>query len=317
MKILVTGSTGLIGKEVVKQLQAKNMEIVEYSNSQGQDILDLKQLKKAAKGCHGIIHLAAIIDENASKNKIWKTNVEGTKNVLDAATQEKVGRLVFLSSVGVYGNQTGTKTEETPSNPTSAYEKSKVEGEKLVQEYQELISYTVIRSALVIGPNQYWKQIFKTVKKNTPLVGTGTNPWQTIYYKDLANAIVFLLFLDAAENETFLVAGEEKPSLKELVSIMRGQAGLSAKVPTVSVWMGKLMGFFLGILWKLQGKPNIFAGNNIDRLLRERAYDLTKMHAYGWKAKYSFQEALKETLFELEQEGKNGKKKALDKENAY
>ncbi len=304
MKILVTGSSGMIGKETVRLLKERKIDVVEFSASEGLDVGKPGQLQKAIRGCHAVIHLAAIIDEKAPKEKIWKTNVEGTKNVLEAATKERIGRLVFLSSVGVYGNAAGIKNEETPLDAETAYEKSKEAGEKLVIESQELVPFTIIRSALVIGPNEYLKQIFKIVQKNVPLIGEGKNHWQTVYYKDLASAIVFLLFLDAAENETFVIAGNEKPTLKELVETIRSQFGMKNPAPTVSEWLGKLLAAIQGILLALQGKPNILSATHISRLLRERNYDLTKIHAYGWKSQYSYQKALKETQHELEQEKK-------------
>lgn len=300
MKVLVTGSSGMLGKEICRQLKERKIEVVEFSRENGFDILKQEQLEKGMKGCSAIIHCAAIIDDSQPKEKIWKTNVNGTKNVLEAAAKNRVGRIVFLSSVGVYGNAGGIKNEETALAPETAYEKSKAEGEKLVQEYQELVPFTILRPALVLGPNQYWKQIFKIVQKNVPLIGEGKNHWQTIYYKDVANAIIFLLFLDAAENEVFVVAGNEKPALKELVETIRSQFGMKNPVPTVSEWLGKLLAAIQGILLALQGKPNILSSAHISRLLRERNYDLTKIHAYGWKAKYSVQTALKETIAETQ-----------------
>lgn len=300
MKILVTGSSGMIGKEVCRLLLEKKIEVIEYSLQKEKDILNLEQLKKDLKGCQAVVHLAAIINEEKSESQIRRVNVDGTKNVLDASAQNRVSRVLFASSVGVYGDTNGTKTEDTPVSPGTPYEKSKSDAEKTVVDYQELVPYTIIRSALVIGPNPYWKQVFQIVSKNFPLIGNGKNHWQTVYYKDLASAIVFLLFLDAAENETFLVAGEEKPTLLELVKTIKMQVGQAPEVKTVPTGVGILLGFFYGLIQKLQGKPNLFSPAYIKRLQRDRDYDLTKIHAYGWKAKYTYAQALKETYFELQ-----------------
>lgn len=299
MKILVTGSSGLIGTEVCRQLRQKNVEIIEFDHQTKNDISNPEQLLQKTKGCDAVIHLAAILDENASENQIWKTNVDGTKNVLEASAQNRVSRILFLSSVGIYGNKPGPKTEETPQNPETNYEKSKAEAERLVISYQELVPFTILRSALVIGPNQYWKQILKVVKSNFPLIGNGHNQWQTIHYKDLANAVVFFLFSDAAENEIFLVAGEDKPTLKELVETVRTQVGLKNPVPTIPLWLGTILAKLLGAWLSIQHKPNILSSQNIQRLLHDRNYDLTKIHAYGWKAKYNYSNSLKETISEI------------------
>ena len=303
MKILVTGSNGLIGKEIVRLLRERKIEVVEFSASKGLDILNPEQIEKSMKGCQAAVHAAAVLEENHATQQLWKVNVDGTKNVLEAAVKNRIGRLVFLSSVGVYGNSGGTKNEETPFNPETPYEKTKAEGEKMVEQYQELVPFTTVRPAIVTGPNKYWKQIFHVVKQNLPLIGKGTNHWQTVHYKDVASAVVFLLFLDAAENEAFVVAGNDKPTLKELIETMRAQLGLPNPAPTMPEWIGKILARAWGIWMALQGKPNILSATNIKRMLRERSYDLTKINAYGWKAKYPYKEALKETLNELVERG--------------
>jgi len=216
--------------------------------------------------------------------------------VLDACSQNRVGRLVYTSTVGVYGNTPGAKTEDTPLAPQTEYEKSKAEAEQLVIASQELVPYTILRSALVIGPNSYWKQIIQVVQKNIPLIGESNNPWQTVYYKDLANAVVFFLFLDTAENETFIVAGEDRPSLTTLVETLRSQLGLPNPAPKIHPFLGQVLVAVLGLWMKIQGKPNILSKSHLQRLFRERSYDLTKIHAYGWKAKFTHPNALKETL---------------------
>ncbi len=302
MKILVTGSNGLIGQQVVQLLRQKNIEVVEYTKENGDDIRDAEKLKQKTKKCDAVIHLAANLNENDKPEELYAVNVDGTKNVLEACAQNRVARFLFASTVGVYGSTPGTKTEETLPNPETEYEKTKTEAEKLVISYQELVPYTILRSALVIGPNQYWKQIVHVIEKNTPLFGESNNKWQTIYYKDLATAIVFFLFLDAAENETIIVSSEEKPSLFELVQTIRSQLGIEKPVSKIPLWLGKLLAALNGFIAALQGKPNILSDTHLKRLLRERDYDLTKAHAYGWKAKYNYKNALKETLQQLQQE---------------
>ncbi len=302
MKVLVTGSSGLIGREVVKLLQAKNIQVILFSKKDGLDILKPEQLAKHIKGCDAVIHLAATLNEAIPASEIKELNVKGTQNVLEVAAKERVARLVFTSSVGVYGNSGGIKTEESEFAPETAYEQSKAEAEKLAVSYQELVPYTIIRPAIVTGPNAYWKQIFSVVKQNLPLIGEGTNTWQTVHYKDVASAIVFLLLLDAAENEAFIIAGNDKPTLKELVQTMRSQLGMKNPPPKVPLWIGLILAQIWGLWMALRGKPNILSPTNIKRMLHERNYDLTKIHAYGWKAKYNYQTALKETLQELQHE---------------
>ncbi len=304
MRVLVTGSNGLVGKELCKRLAEKGVEVREFDLALGKDLLNKEHCDEAAKGVHAIVHLAALLEESAGKQRLFEVNVQGTKNLVEAAMQQRVPRFVFLSTVGVMGNVKGKASEETQIMPVTAYEQSKAEAEKIVMKCQEAISVTVLRSALVLGPNAYWKSIFKLIEKGFPLIGNGKNKWQTIYYKDLVNAIVFVLEREQTENETFVISGEEAPSLKELAELIAKELQVNGEIKTVPIWQGKLLAAIMGIVYRLQGKKFFFSNEHIERLLRNREYDLTKIHAYGWQSKTPLQIAVKETIEAIKQESR-------------
>lgn len=107
-KILVTGDRGRIGSRVCEQLQALNYEVVGYDLADGYDIADLAKLTERTKGCECIIHLAAIPHpQKGSMVQYFEVNVTGTLNVLRAAEANKVKRVVYSSSTGYYGTDTG------------------------------------------------------------------------------------------------------------------------------------------------------------------------------------------------------------------
>lgn len=296
MRVLVTGSNGLVGKELCSRLKEKGIETREFDLAIGKDLLNKGHCEEAVKGIHAIVHLAALLDENAGKQKLFEANVQGTKNLLEAATESRVPRFVFLSTVGVMGNIQSKANEETPIAPVTAYEHSKAEAEKLVQSFQETIAATIIRAALVLGPNEYWKNIFHAIEKGYPLIGNGENKWQTIYYKDLVSAIVFVLEREQTEQETFIVAAEECPSLKEIVQLIKAEIGINGETKTIPAWQGKIFSIIFGAIAAFQGKKNLFSQAHIERLLRNREYDLTKMHAYGWQSKTPLNLAVKQTI---------------------
>ena len=298
MRVLVTGSRGMVGKELCARLKERNIEVREFDLALKQDLLNKKDCEEAVKGIHVIAHLAALLDESAGKQKLFTVNVQGTKNLLEAAVEARVPRFVFLSTVGVMGNAQGKANEETPLAPVTAYEQSKAEAEKLVLSFQETIAVTVLRSALVLGPNAYWKSIFKLIEKGFPIIGNGANRWQTIYYKDLVSAIVFALSREQTENETFIVAADEAPTLKELAELIAAELEVGGKIKTVPIWFGKTIAFFCGMLFALMGKKFFFSSAHIERLLRNREYNLTKMRAYGWQSKTPLQIAVKQTIEE-------------------
>ncbi len=108
MKILITGSKGYLGKPLVEKLK-QNHEIVGYDILDGKNILSYKQLKEKMKGCEIAVHLAAIPrpDESKAFDDYFQVNCIGTLNVVKTAIENKVRRLIYVSSTTYYGVERG------------------------------------------------------------------------------------------------------------------------------------------------------------------------------------------------------------------
>ncbi|MFA6256983.1 MAG: NAD(P)-dependent oxidoreductase [Candidatus Paceibacterota bacterium] len=108
MKILITGDKGYLGSEFVKKYKA-SFEIVGFDIKDGFDIQDFEQLSEKMKGCDQVVHLAAIPKpvEGKSFDDYLNTNVLGTHNVLKAAQENKIKRVVYASSTTIYGIEKG------------------------------------------------------------------------------------------------------------------------------------------------------------------------------------------------------------------
>lgn len=299
MKVIVTGSTGFIGKELCKMLKARGAEVIEYSKSQGKDILDKEELENSCKGCDFFMHLAAELDEKKSRKELERANVEGTRNCLEAAVKAKLKKFLYLSSSGVYGSPKKQAREEMEKNPETAYEQSKADAEELVLQYQELIPVVIARSALVLGPNAYWKEIAAVIRKGFPIIGSGKNKWQIVYYKDLADALMFLLYEPDAEFEIFNIAEEPETAkdLNGIVELFKQEMRVEKKTKHLPVLLGILL---LKLKALMSGKKkSVISAEYVRRLLKNRDYSIEKIKALGWKPKYSAEQAVKETVKEL------------------
>ncbi len=293
MNILVTGGKGFVGEGLVKELTIRRHKVKSFDLASGQDICNLEEVKKAVKGIDVVYHLAAELDE--SSPSLFRVNVDGTRNILDACTSAGVKRLIFLSTVGVMGDIKKRADESTALNPKTKYEKSKAEAEKIVLSYQEILPVVVVRSAMVYGPNKYWKQIIDLIGRGSPLIGSGRNNFQMIYIEDLANAMLF--FLENGEiGEIYIVAEREAHTLKEVCALIAKRVGAKMQEKSVSPFTAKIVAGVHSIKSKLTGKKSILTGPHIDRLLRERNYSTSKINSLGWKAKYSLEEGMKETI---------------------
>jgi len=256
-------------------------------------LLNKEHCIQACKGIDAVFHLAAILDEKAGN--LFEVNVVGTENILEAAAKQRCSQFVFLSTVGVNAGAKGVVDEEISLSPKTGYEKSKAEAEKIIWDAQEMLPITIVRSALVLGPNRYWEQIVKLVRKDFPLIGGGKQVWQTIFVDDLVDALVFVLGRDACLGEKFVVAEKEKHSLRDLYAAIQGELGINANIRTVAKWLAKIM----ALLLKLKGEKSIVSGEYIDRLARERNYNTRKIEALGWKAKVGMKEAVRKTVADL------------------
>ena len=177
MKSLVTGGAGFIGSHIVRALLQQNREVVVLDNfSTGfldnleevkhrielvdGDIRKPEHLKRAMKGVEIIFHQAALPSVSRSMKDPVSTseiNVGGTLNVLEAARQAKVRRLVFASSSSVYGESPDPyRQEEMPLKPMSPYALSKRMGEELCALYSRAfgVETVALRYFNVFGPRQ-------------------------------------------------------------------------------------------------------------------------------------------------------------------
>ena len=142
-RILVTGSEGLIGSALRASLEACGREVVGLdlrgAGSEEGDVRDLLRVRDAIDGCRGVVHLAAVsrvVWGERDPERCWSTNAGGLRNVLEAADARTPRPwILFASSREVYGQPHRLPaTEDTPLRPVNVYGRSKVEGERLVDE---------------------------------------------------------------------------------------------------------------------------------------------------------------------------------------
>ena len=160
MKVMITGSSGMIGSQIVSDLSALGHVVVHYDLTEGRSILDQAALLDSAKGCDAIIHSAALLglpDENGSE--IMATNLQGTWNVLSAARAAFIPRVVFLSSVDALGVFKGERSPDYlplddthPCYPTTPYAISKY----LAEEMCRLFSASTDVSVVCLRPPGVW-----------------------------------------------------------------------------------------------------------------------------------------------------------------
>jgi UDP-glucose 4-epimerase len=247
VKVLVTGGAGFIGSHVVDALieaghEPRIFDIVrscwhdDVDTFIG-DLTDLEAVKQAAQGCDAIAHLAAIADVNhvaADPAFAERVNSGGTANVLEAAAAEKVGRVVYASTIWVYdGCDVDAVDENTllglPHHPYTAH---KIAGEMYCTSYAELynVDYTILRFGIPYGPRArpaaVIPQFFKNALAGRPLTiaGGGKQSRRFTYVGDIARGVVAGL-LPEARNRVYNLSSDETVTILELATAVSGIVG--------------------------------------------------------------------------------------------
>jgi nucleoside-diphosphate-sugar epimerase len=207
--ILVTGSCGFLGEEIVNSFSQNNLiyaldkeKPITYSNNEANiktiicDIRKTDDLEKVfiKHKIDILIHCAAEILDEKDPNEVWKTNFNGTKNLLDLSEKYKIKKFVFTSTFSIFEkNYDSPIDEKEPSSAIVDYGKSKYAAENLILSHTFSGDTIIFRCPVVIGRKRLDKLalLFEMVRQNINiwLIGDGSNKIHFIYSLDLINAI--------------------------------------------------------------------------------------------------------------------------------
>ncbi|PZX47668.1 NAD-dependent epimerase/dehydratase family protein [Algoriphagus chordae] len=282
MKILLTGASGFLGKAIVASL-AKDHELISLGRSSSNAIrADLSTEVPSLPEVDLIIHAAGkahVIPKTAEeKQEFFDVNEAGTVNLLKGITANPKA-IIFVSTVAVYGKETGKKLEETaPLLGDTPYAQSKINAENSVKEWAEsnAVNYLIIRIPLVVGkdaPGNLGAMI-KAIKAGYYFrLGSGEARKSMVLAADIAKAIP--MWTD--KSGIFNLTDGAHPSLAELDEYIADKFGKKVK---------KLPLSFLKIIGKLGDYIPGFPLNSyrIDKLSNELTFsDQKARRALDWK----------------------------------
>jgi UDP-glucose 4-epimerase len=242
MRYVVTGAMGFFGSVLADYLVDQGHEVISidilpehdatrrYRNIQ-LDITDGAALIEAVRSLgqvDAIFHVAAILAHiKESLDKLWASNVDGTRNIMECARALAVPKVVFTSTNCVFS--TGFKDpvdESTPTQPIEVYGRSKLAAEKVIEEYTD-VDAVVIRCPTIIAAGRLGLLtiLFDFVREGRRLylVGDGSNRYSFIAAQDLANAC--LLAAQSACRGIYHVGSDNVPTMKECYRDLMIHAG--------------------------------------------------------------------------------------------
>jgi len=254
VKVLVTGGAGFIGSNIVKGLLDLGHEPVVFDDlSSGfaenlvagvpfveADVREAEAVLAAAEGCDVVVHLAASvgnarsIDDPVTDSQI---NVIGTLNVLQAARQHGLRRIVFSSSAGIFGElKTLPIAEDHPQDPDSPYGTSKLAAEKMCLVYNKLydMSNVCLRYFNVYGLNQRYDAYGNVIPifadrilRGVPITifGDGEQTRDFVNARDVAAANIAAAAACEDVKGVFNIGSATRVTINDLAAMMQRVAG--------------------------------------------------------------------------------------------
>jgi nucleoside-diphosphate-sugar epimerase len=293
--ILVTGGSGLVGTELISQLLVQGNKVKAIYNSSAPsishkdlitvqcDILDTIALEEAMQDVSELYHCAAIISFNKkNKDKLFKVNIEGTANVVNAALDAGVKKMVHVSSVAALGrireNETVTeKMNWTEESSNSEYGRSKYLGELEVwRGIGEGLQAVIVNPSIIFGGSDWSKgssEIFKSVYNEFPWYTEGVTG--VVDVADVARAMILLM--NSEINKERFILNAENLSYKEIFTAIANCFGKKIPQKKVSPAIAAMVWRWEAIKSKFTGKQALVTKETARTALAKVYFDNTKI----------------------------------------
>jgi UDP-glucose 4-epimerase len=316
--VLVTGANGAIGQTLIQHLltygyQVRSLVHNHVPNSSSEaieilqgDIADTKILREAVNGIDIVFHLAAKLHINnpplSLKDEYERVNIEGTRRLVEASSEAKVKRLVFFSTINVYGASRPEQVfdESSPLRPDSWYAESKARAEQIVLKN---VPSVVLRLAAVYGPRMKgnYPRLLNALKRNKfAMIGDGSNRRTLVHIDDVCSAAITTAEHDEALGKIYNVTDGNVHALRDIVESMSlaiGQAPPRFSIPK------RPARFVAGIVedgLRIVGKTSPIGRSTIDKFVEDIAVSGIRIQKeIGYQPQYDLMKGWRETVRQL------------------
>lgn len=309
--IALIGGSGFIGSRLANRLDNRGLQFVipdiqeslVYKNRWiNCDVRNYNDLVKSLKGSNVIINLAAEHKDNVTPRSLYDdVNVRGAENVCEAADALGIKKIIFTSSVAVYGLPEEETDESGAFNYFNDYGRTKYQAEQVYKKWfdqGEGRSLLIIRPTVVFGEGNrgnVYKLLAQISSGQFLMIGNGANRKSMIYIENITALLERLL----QEKGYFIANAVDKPdfTMNELVQkvsdVLGKQIPLKLKIP---YWMGYLGGLFFDLLSLITGKKFSVSSVRIKKFCANTQFKSSTIHKLDFIPPVTLEDGLERTL---------------------
>lgn len=312
MSIVIIGGSGFIGTALIKQLSdKKNVKNVDKRTSAMfpkvthiADICSKEQLREALPGAELVVLLAAEHRDDVDPISLYyDVNVKGTENVLEVMEELGINRIIFTSSVAIYGLNKVNPDETTVADPFNHYGKSKWDAEEVLRKWYNTNtsqkSLAIIRPTVVFGEGNkgnVYNLLKQIVSGRFMMIGKGLNKKSMAYVENIVAFIVQLINNAQPGYEVYNYADKPDLSTLELTQLIYTQLDKGDKMIRIPYAAGYLGGVAFDILAKVTGKKFPISSIRVKKFCATTQFSADKVRNTGFKAPFTLHEGLKRTV---------------------
>lgn len=313
MKIAIIGGSGFVGSRLIKELKEHHYsDVINIDKQQSSfypelttiaNVLDVERLTPLLIGVDLVVLLAAEHrDDVTPKSLYYDVNVNGMKNVLAAMDTNGIHRIVFTSSVAIYGLNKKTPNEQHLPDPFNEYGKTKYQAEEVLQDWfanDQNRNVNIIRPTVIFGERNRGN-VYNLLRQISTgkfmMVGDGQNKKSMSYVGNIVSCLRFYIEKLVDGYHVFNYVDQEDFTMNELVRQVSDV--LDKKIPVVKIpyKIGLLIGYGFDILAKLVGKKLNISSVRIKKFCATTQFDATAIKNAGFIAPYSLRDGLSRTL---------------------
>ena len=315
MNVCVTGGTGFVGGALVNRLLANGESVrvlarpsrrADALASQGVDVVcgdlrDGQAIARAFAGTDVVYHVGAKVGGRGGQTEYFETNVGGTQRVLQACLQQGVKRVVYISSIAVYGPMRGGDAinEDTPFDDAPSerdfYAQSKIEADRFAADFarKTWLALTILRPGIVFGPGRPLPVglLGARLGKVGIVIGSRSQRIPLNYIENLVDAMELAAAAMDRGFRQYVVIDDENLTLGEYHSARdEVETGRTLFIPSWPVAMA-------AACLLLPAREGAFSRRQILRAIEDRKYDTRRIRAETmWVPSVSLKEAIRRTV---------------------